>query len=102
MPLDLFSEKPLSYRGKTLAAGSHDLWIEKGKGEWFYLNVGDRDSEGPAGLRAMFKLYEQDEGVENLSFEIKLTRRGSKLKFSLRAGRSEGHGNFQVVGKTAQ
>lgn len=91
------TEKTIAYRGRELAPGSHDLWVEKGRGDWFYLYVGDRSDEEKPQLRAMFKLYEQEEGVEDLQFELKLTRRSSKLKFSLKAGRSEGHGNFRIV-----
>ena len=36
-----------------------------------------------ARLRALFKLYEQEEGVEKLRFDLKLTRRATKLKFSI-------------------
>ncbi|MCI0652318.1 MAG: hypothetical protein L0Z55_10590 [Planctomycetes bacterium] len=92
----LKSDKPLSYRGVTLAAGTHDVWVAKGNGDWLHLFVGDRDDEDAPRLRSMFKLYEQEQGVDALRFELKLTRRGSKLKFSIFAGRSEGHGNLQV------
>ena len=87
----------LSYRGGNLPAGEHDVWVEKGSGEWFHLFVGDRDNEEAPRLRAIFKLYEQEQGAGSLHLELRRTRRGTKLKFSLTAGRSEGHGNFRVV-----
>ncbi len=92
----LMSEKPISYRGLVLKAGQHDVWIEKGKGEWFQFLVGDRDDEEAPRLRSLFKLYEMESGVDALRFELKLTRNSSKLKFSVFAGSSEGHSNFRV------
>ena len=92
----LHTEKPLSYRKQTLPPGQYDFWVEKGKGDWFYLFVGDRENEEAERLRAMFKLYEQESGVEKLEVKLKLTRRATKLKFSVLAGKSEGHGNFRI------
>ena len=90
-------KKGLSYRNRTLDPGKYDVWVERGKGEWYYLYVGDRDNEEAPRLRAMFKIYEQEQGVDRLEFQLKLTRKGTKLKFSLLAGQSEGHGNFKIV-----
>lgn len=93
----LRSEKALTYRQDKLAPGTHDVWIEKGKGDWFHLLIGKKqDSEAPR-LKAMFRLYEQEKGVKALSFKLKLTRKATKLKFSVFVGTSEGHGNLRIV-----
>lgn len=93
----LESSKPLTYRKATLPPGKHDVWVEKGKGEWFYLVIGARaDDESPR-LKAQFKLYDQDSGVDTLRLDLKLVRKATKLKFSIRAGKVEGHGNLRIT-----
>lgn len=93
----LSSEHPLAYRGNELAPGQHDVWIERGKGEWFYLIIGSREEDEAPRLRALFRLYEQEDGVERLEFRLKLVSRATKLKFSLLHGHFEGHGNLRIV-----
>ncbi|MEE8142481.1 MAG: hypothetical protein V3T77_05230, partial [Planctomycetota bacterium] len=93
----LKSEQALAYREKSILPGNHDMWVEKGSGDWFHLFIGNKKNEEATRLRAMFRLYEKEEGVEQLRFELKLTRKGKKLKFSIYAGKSEGHGNLRVV-----
>lgn len=93
---DLTSTKPISYRGVVLAPGKHDVWIEKGKGDWFHFLVGDRKDEEAPRLRSMFKLYDKETGVDELRFELKLTKNATTLKFSVLAGSSEGHSNFKI------
>ena len=44
----------------------------------------------------MFRLYETEQGVDSIQFQLKLTRRGSKLKFTILAGRAEAHGNLRI------
>ena len=95
----LHNLKPLAYRGDRLPPGSHDLWIEKGKDEWYHLFVGDREDDEAPRLKTLFKLYEIESGVEKLRFELKLTRKATRLRFSLFAGQSEGHGNLRVEEK---
>lgn len=91
------TEKTLAYRSGVLPPGKYDLWAEKGKNDWCYFYVGTREDDEAPRLKAMFKLYEQEEGVEELRFDLKLTRRATKLKFSISAGRSEGHGNLRIL-----
>ena len=98
------TEFPLAYGKGMLPPGHYDVWLEKGKGGWFYMIIGEKpksnpksDDEKPTMLRARFKLYPKQEGVTERRFELKLTNRSSKLKFSILAGRSEGHGNFRIV-----
>ena len=93
------TEKTLAYRSDVLPPGKYDMWAEKGKNNWCYFFIGKKDKAESPRLRAMFKLYEQEEGVEKLRFDLKLTRRATKLKFSISAGRSEGHGNLRIVEK---
>ncbi len=91
------TEKTLAYRKVTLEPGTYDLWLEAGKGRNFYLIIGDRkDKEAPR-IRAIFKPYGQEKGVEQLKFELKLVRKKTKLKFSIRAGDTEGHGNIRII-----
>lgn len=91
------TEKTLAYRSDVLPPGKYELWAEKGKNDWCYFFIGTKDNEETPRLRAMFKLYEQEEGIEKLRFDLKLTRRATKLKFSISAGRSEGHGNLRII-----
>ena len=92
----LTTKKVLAYRKSELPPGSHDVWIEAGKKDWWILWIGNRlDPEKPR-LKAQFKLYEEEEGVEALSFELKLVRKATKLKFSVRGGLFEGHGNLRI------
>ncbi len=93
------TEKTLAYRSDVLPPGKYDMWAEKGKNNWCYFFIGKKSEEESPRLRAMFKLYEQEEGVEKLRFDLKLTRRATKLKLSISAGRSEGHGNLRIIEK---
>ena len=93
------TEKTLAYRSDMLPPGKYDMWAEKGKNNWYYFFIGKKNEEEAPRLRALFKLYEQEEGVEKLRFDLKLTRRATKLKFSISAGRSEGHGNLRIIEK---
>lgn len=90
-------ETKIAYRGVTLQPGAYDVWIEKGKAEWFHLFVGTKSDETAPRIKALFRLYEQEQGVPELEFKLKLTRRATKLKFSIFAGKSEGHGNLRIV-----
>ena len=78
-------------------AGKYDVWTERGKADGFHLFIGNKKDDEAPRLRAMFRLYEREEGVAKLTFKLKLTRRATKLKFSLFAGKSEGHGNLRIV-----
>ena len=98
---ELVTEYEISYRGVVLPAGRHAVWSEKGKDGWYFLNVGTRAKgeaeKPPARLRARFKLHPQKEGSATRQMSLKLTHKATKLKFSLRAGASEGHGNFRIL-----
>lgn len=98
----LTSRQGLAYRDGVLPPGTHDVWVEKGKGEWFHLVVGRRADEDTPRLRAMFRLYEQEKAVKEVGFALKLVSKGTKLKFSLTAGSFEGHGNLRVVLPSAE
>lgn len=89
-------EHAISYRRVTLDPGEYDVWIEQGEKEWFYLRIGTRSDEEQPRIKATFKLYDEDEGVEKLDLSLKLVSKGKKLKFSIRAGMYEGHGNLRV------
>ncbi|MEM7168009.1 MAG: hypothetical protein AAF581_21330 [Planctomycetota bacterium] len=93
----LHNEKTLAYRGNVLPAGRHQVWIEKGTGEWFHLFVGDKNDSDRPRLKALFRLYELEKGVSSMRLELKLTGRKTKLKFSLFAGKHEGHGNLRIL-----
>lgn len=98
----LKSSHALSYRKVTVPAGTHDVWIEAGDNGWYYLRVGHRkDAEQPR-LKAAFKLYEEEDGVERLDLTLKLVSKGKKLKFSVRAGAWEGHGNLRIQKKDSK
>ncbi|MGE3165287.1 MAG: hypothetical protein AB7O52_10320 [Planctomycetota bacterium] len=90
-------EKSIGYRQDTIAPGTYDFWIEKGKGDWFHLVIGRADDQEFPRINAAFRLYEQEKGVKQLDFQLKLTRKETKLKFSVFAGTSEGHGNLRIV-----
>ena len=89
----------LSYRKAKIPAGTYDLWIERGKGEWFYVYVGDRDDESADRLRALLKLYEREEGEEEAAVELKLTAKGKKLRLSFFSGKSEGRCHLRLPAK---
>ena len=97
------NEKALSYRGKVLPKGTHEMWVETGKAEWLYLVIGNRKDDKAPRIRAMFRIYgDQKEGVEKINFELKLRRKKTKLKFSIRAGKSEAHGNLNILPEESQ
>lgn len=91
------SSHPISYRKKRLEPGKHDVWVEKGKDEWYFLVIGNQADPEKTRLRAQFKLYPREAGVEKLAFNLKLVRKATKLKFSLLSGKTEGHGNLKIV-----
>lgn len=76
----LRTERAIGYRQDVLEPGTYEFWIEKGKGDWFHLVIGQPTDEAAPRLRAAFRLYEQDKGVRELDFQLKLTRKETKLK----------------------
>lgn len=94
---ELLTEKVLAYRGGVLPTGRHQMWVEKGKGEWFHFFIGNKEDSNQPRLKALFRLYELEKGVEALRLELKLTGRKTKLKFSIFVGRNEGHGNLRIL-----
>ncbi|MCA8961914.1 MAG: hypothetical protein KDC38_15420 [Planctomycetes bacterium] len=91
------SERRLAYRKVELAPGKYDVWVEKGKEDWFYFVIGQRADEESPRIRAQFRLYKMEKGVEAMRLDLKLVRKATKLKFSLLAGNLEGHGNLRIV-----
>jgi len=91
------TKRKIAYRKKVLSPGKYDVWVERGKDDWFYLVVGDQADAEKTRLRAQFKLYQREQGVENLKLDLKLVRKSTKLKFSLLVGKTEGHGNIRIL-----
>lgn len=87
----------LAYRKTVLPPGNHDMWIEKGKDEWYHLVIGAREDKDAPRLRTQFKFFSSEDGAESLSFALKLTGKGKKLKYSIQAGKYEGHANLHVL-----